>query len=52
MTNSIGMKLVLIPKGTFLMGSPPAEVGMFYDESQHEVTLTKRIVEPNNGSDG
>ena len=24
-TNSIGMKLVLIPAGGFLMGSPPAE---------------------------
>jgi formylglycine-generating enzyme required for sulfatase activity len=24
-TNSIGMKLVLIPKGTFMMGSPKTE---------------------------
>ena len=24
-TNSIGMKLVLIPKGTFMMGSPKSE---------------------------
>lgn len=40
-TNSIGMKLVLIPKGTFLMGSPPSEEGSGDDERQHEVTLTK-----------
>ncbi|MFM7738158.1 MAG: hypothetical protein ACKO9H_02050 [Planctomycetota bacterium] len=26
-TNSIGLKLVLIPKGTFTMGSPPGEEG-------------------------
>jgi formylglycine-generating enzyme required for sulfatase activity len=38
--NSIGMKLVLIPKGTFLMGSPPSERGS-EDERQHKVTLTK-----------
>ena len=31
-TNSIGMKLVLIPKGKFMMGSP---------ESEHEVTISK-----------
>ena len=39
-TNSIGMKLVLIPKGTFLMGSPPSERGS-EDERQHKVTITK-----------
>ena len=39
--NSIGMKFVLIPKGTFLMGSPPDEVGSSDDERQHEVTLTR-----------
>jgi len=27
LTNSIGMKLVLIPKGTFMMGSPETEKG-------------------------
>jgi formylglycine-generating enzyme required for sulfatase activity len=40
-TNSIGMKLVLIHKGTFTMGSPESEAGREEDEVQHEVTLTK-----------
>lgn len=40
-TNSIGIKLVLIPKGTFMMGSPEREVGRFKDESQHAVTISK-----------
>ncbi|MFM7737787.1 MAG: formylglycine-generating enzyme family protein, partial [Planctomycetota bacterium] len=40
-TNSIGMKLVLIPKGTFQMGSPPSEDGSQDNERQHEVTLTR-----------
>jgi formylglycine-generating enzyme required for sulfatase activity len=40
-TNSIGMKLVLIPKGTFMMGSPESEQGRNENENQHEVTLSK-----------
>jgi formylglycine-generating enzyme required for sulfatase activity len=41
-TNIIGMKLVLIPTGTFLMGSPPEETGRTADEGpQHEVTITR-----------
>jgi formylglycine-generating enzyme required for sulfatase activity/predicted DNA-binding WGR domain protein len=40
-TNSIGMKLVPIPAGTFLMGSPEEEEDRSNDEVQHEVTLTK-----------
>jgi len=40
-TNSIGMKLVLIPKGTFQMGSPPSENEAQDNERQHEVTLTR-----------
>jgi len=40
-TNSIGMKLVSIPKGTFQMGSPPSEEGSSNNERQHEVTLTQ-----------
>jgi formylglycine-generating enzyme required for sulfatase activity len=39
--NSIGMTFVRIPKGTFLMGSPPDEEGSSDDERQHEVTLTR-----------
>ena len=40
-TNSIGMKLVLIPKGTFMMGSPKTEEGRVQDETQHQVTISK-----------
>ncbi len=41
-TNSIGMKLVLIPKGTFTMGSPESEERPDRnDETQHEVTISK-----------
>jgi len=41
LTNSIGMKLNLIPAGTFMMGSPPSETGRRDNETQHRVTLTK-----------
>jgi len=40
-TNSIGMEFVLIPSGTFMMGSPTSEFERSSDEIQHEVTLTK-----------
>jgi len=40
-TNSIDMKLVLVPKGTFMMGSPIEEEGRENDEYQHEVTISK-----------
>lgn len=40
-TNTIGMKFVYIPPGTFLMGSPYSENGRGDDEKQHRVTLTK-----------
>ena len=39
-TNSLGMKFVLIPAGTFLMGSPLSETGRDSDERRHKVTLT------------
>jgi formylglycine-generating enzyme required for sulfatase activity len=40
-TNSLGMKLVLIPPGKFLMGSPASELERDGDETQHEVAITK-----------
>jgi formylglycine-generating enzyme len=40
-TNSIGMKFMWIPPGTFLMGSPPNEAERNGNETQHKVTLTK-----------
>jgi formylglycine-generating enzyme required for sulfatase activity len=40
--NSIGMKFVLIPPGSFVMGSLEQEPGRNVDEGpQHEVTLTR-----------
>jgi formylglycine-generating enzyme required for sulfatase activity len=39
-TNSLGMKLVWIPKGQFTMGSPVEEEGSEDDETPHSVTLT------------
>lgn len=39
--NSVGMKLMYIPPGTFVMGSPSDESGRHSDEKQHKVTLTK-----------
>ena len=35
------MKLVLIPKGKFMMGSPPDEKGSQEDERRHEVTISR-----------
>ncbi|MBI4603831.1 MAG: SUMF1/EgtB/PvdO family nonheme iron enzyme, partial [Planctomycetes bacterium] len=40
-TNTLGMKLVLIPPGEYLMGSPPGEEGRDGDESQHRVKITR-----------
>src|ERR1700677_3230103 len=40
-TNSIGMKFVWIPPGTFTMGSPSKEEKRGEDETQHKVRLTK-----------
>jgi sulfatase modifying factor 1 len=39
--NSIGMKFVWIPPGTFMMGSPKEERERVINEIQHKVTLTK-----------
>lgn len=41
-TNSLGMKLAMIPAGSFLMGSPATEPGRGFDEGpQHEVRITR-----------
>jgi formylglycine-generating enzyme required for sulfatase activity len=40
-TNSIGMKLALIPAGKFLMGSPATEAERDDKEVQHEVTISR-----------
>jgi len=39
-TNSVGMKLSLIPPGQFVMGSPPGEEWHRDDEIRHSVKLT------------
>ena len=36
-----GMEFVLIPAGTFMMGSPPDELGRWGDELLHKVTISK-----------
>src|SRR4051794_7934061 len=41
LANSIGMKLALIPAGTFTMGSPPDAKDRNNDEEQHEVEITR-----------
>jgi len=40
--NSIGMKLVCIQPGMFIMGSPADEAGRGDDETQHPVTISKK----------
>ncbi|MCL4204935.1 MAG: formylglycine-generating enzyme family protein [Pirellulaceae bacterium] len=40
-TNSIGMKLILIPPGEFMMGSPDDESGRRDDETRHRVRITE-----------
>lgn len=37
----ISCRFRYIPSGSFLMGSPPDEVGRYDNETQHSVTLTK-----------
>jgi formylglycine-generating enzyme required for sulfatase activity len=39
LTNSVGLQLVRLPAGKFLMGSPPDEEGRSANEVQHEVEL-------------
>jgi len=40
-TNSLGMKLNLIPPGEFTMGSPASETGRLDTETEHLVKITK-----------
>lgn len=40
-TNALGMTFVLIPPGTFTMGSPPGEPFRGSSETQHQVTISK-----------
>ena len=40
-TNSIGMKLAVIPAGKFMMGSPASEADRDAGEVQHEVAITR-----------
>ncbi len=38
-TNSVGMTFVLIPDGSFMMGSPSGEPGRYRNEMRHRVTI-------------
>jgi formylglycine-generating enzyme required for sulfatase activity/serine/threonine protein kinase len=40
-TNSLGMKLALVPPGEFAMGSPVSEQRRWGNEQQHRVRITK-----------
>jgi formylglycine-generating enzyme required for sulfatase activity len=39
--NPVGMEFVLVPAGTFMMGSPTSEKSRRDDETQHRVTISK-----------
>ena len=38
---TLGAEFILIPSGTFIMGSPVGEAGRGNDETQHQVTISK-----------
>jgi formylglycine-generating enzyme len=40
-TNTLGMEFVLIPSGTFIMGSPPNESHRGTSEVRHQVTISR-----------
>jgi formylglycine-generating enzyme required for sulfatase activity len=42
-TNCIGIKLMRIPKGKFMMGSPESETDRVKIETQHEVTISQNF---------
>ena len=41
--HGVSLEMLLIPAGTFMMGSPESEKGQSNDETQHEVTLTSHF---------
>jgi formylglycine-generating enzyme required for sulfatase activity len=41
MSETLKAKFVLIPAGTFMMGSPESELGRGEDETQHKVTISR-----------
>jgi formylglycine-generating enzyme required for sulfatase activity len=43
LTNSLGMRFVLIPAGKFQMGSPKGETGRSRDEFEHAVEITRQF---------
>lgn len=40
-TNKLGMRFVLVPKGSFIMGSPETEMGRQWNETQHRVIISR-----------
>ena len=42
-TNSIGIKLMRIPTGKFMIGSPESEEKRYRNETQHEVTISQNF---------
>ena len=43
LTNTIGIKLMQVPKGKFIMGSPETEGQRDINENQHEVTISQNF---------
>ena len=39
--NGVILEMVLIPAGTFIMGSPDSEAERYSNETQHKVTISK-----------
>lgn len=40
-TNKLGMRFILIPAGSFMMGSPESEMGRQWNETLHRVVISK-----------